>query len=103
MDFLEHLFSIIEERVRKKPPGSYTAELANKGLGFATRKFGEEAVEFMVASLEEDKSSVIYEAADVVYHMMVVLALRGVSWEDVVKELERRAGARGRQVDGHDS
>ncbi len=91
MSYLDELWRVVKERVEKMPKNSYTAELARRGLPYAARKFGEESVEFIVASLSEDKASVVYEAADVIYHLMVVLALRGVSWDAVVKELEARA------------
>jgi len=93
-DFLSELWLVIKKRIEEKPQGSYTAEIVKRGLPFAARKFGEESVELIVASLSEPRDSVIYEAADVIYHLMVLLALRGVDWAEVIKELERRSRAK---------
>ncbi len=75
--------------------GSYTSSLASKGITYVARKFGEESVELIVASLRESDKRVIEEAADVIYHLMVLLAVRGIKFEEVVEELERRARHRG--------
>jgi len=103
LTYLEELWKVVQERVKKLPKGSYTAELARKGLPYVARKFGEESVELIVASLKEEKASVVYEAADVIYHLMVLLAIRGVEWDEVVKELENRARHRVKDYDGDNS
>ena len=95
MDYLKELWSIVEERIRNPKEGSYTSSLASKGVAYTARKFGEESIELIIASLNESNRRVIEEAADVIYHLMVLLALREVKFEDVVDELERRARHRG--------
>ncbi|UXD21233.1 phosphoribosyl-ATP pyrophosphatase [Ignicoccus pacificus DSM 13166] len=95
MDYLQELWEVILNRVKNPREGSYTSKIAMKGKGYAARKVGEEAVEVIVAALEEGKDSLVYEAADLIYHLMVLLAISGVSWEEVVKELESRARHRG--------
>ncbi len=93
---LEELERIVAERARSKPSGSYTVYLLEKGLGFVARKVGEEAVELVVASLSESRERVAEEAADLLYHLTVLLYLRGLSWSDVARVLEdRRRGGSG--------
>jgi len=95
LSYLDELWEVIMDRVRNPKDGSYTSSIARKGKGYAARKVGEEAVEVIVAALNEDKASLVYEAADLVYHLMVLLAVSGASWEEVIKELESRARHRG--------
>lgn len=92
--FLEELERVVEERLRERPEGSYTAAIAEKGLGFAARKLGEEAVETLVEALAGPRERLAEEAADLLYHLIVLLRLRGVSLSDVVAVLEERAGWR---------
>ncbi len=91
MEYLKELWNVVKDRVEKPKDGSYTSSLVAKGIPYVARKFGEESIELIVASLSEDKKRVIEEAADVIYHLMVLLAAKGVDFEDVVKELESRA------------
>ncbi|MEL9939961.1 MAG: phosphoribosyl-ATP diphosphatase [Ignisphaera sp.] len=86
----ERLYKIVLDRLEKRPVGSYTVELASKGRGYVARKLGEEAVEVVVASLYEDRKRLVEELADLVYHMMVLMAVNNVSLEDVCAELEKR-------------
>ncbi len=95
LDYLKELWEVIVDRVNNPKEGSYTSSLAKKGKGYVARKVGEEAVEVIVAALDEGKDALIYESADLIYHLMVLLAVSGASWEDVVKELENRARHRG--------
>jgi phosphoribosyl-ATP pyrophosphohydrolase/phosphoribosyl-AMP cyclohydrolase len=90
LEFLSRLEAVIAERLRDPPPGSYTAELAAAGVAQIARKVGEEGVELAVAGVTEDDARVREEAADVIYHLMLMLAVRGLSLGDVVAELERR-------------
>jgi phosphoribosyl-ATP pyrophosphohydrolase len=90
LGFLDELYNIVLQRIREKPEGSYTASLAEKGVGFAARKLGEEAIETIVEALQGDREALVREAADLLYHLVVVLALSGVSTRDVAKELLRR-------------
>lgn len=87
---LETLFATIEERKASLPENSYTARLFTMGENEICKKIGEEAVEVIVAAKGETEDRVIYEMADLVYHAMVLLALRGLQWEDVEAELARR-------------
>lgn len=87
---LEKLYEIILDRLKTMPAGSYTVELATKGKGYVARKVGEEAVETIVASLDEGRERFISEVADLIYHLWVLMAIENVTPNDVYKELERR-------------
>lgn len=90
LEFLNRLEAVIADRLRNPPPGSYTAELAAAGVAKIARKIGEEAIELALAGVTEGDERVREEAADVLYHVMLMLAVRGLSFGDVVTELERR-------------
>ena len=87
---LEELEKIVTERIREKPPGSYTAMLAEKGVSYVARKLGEEAIELIVEAVRGQRERVIEETADLLYHLIVLLALTKVRLEEVFKELEER-------------
>ncbi len=89
-DTLAHLWGIIENRRLYPKEGSYTVSLFRKGVGEIAKKVGEEAVEVVVAALHESDERLVYETADLVYHVMVLLSAQGLSWEDVEAELRRR-------------
>ncbi|ARM76291.1 phosphoribosyl-ATP diphosphatase [Acidianus manzaensis] len=89
-EILDKLYNIILDRLRSMPENSYTAELAKKGKGYIARKVGEEAVEAIVASLDEGRERFISEAADLIYHLWVLMAVENVSPDDLYKELKRR-------------
>ncbi|BDC19651.1 phosphoribosyl-ATP diphosphatase [Acidianus sp. HS-5] len=89
-EVLDKLYEIILERLEKMPENSYTAELAKKGKGHIARKVGEEAVETIVASLYEGRDRFISEAADLMYHLWVLMAVEGVKPEELYDELKRR-------------
>ncbi len=74
------------------PAGSYTADLFRKGENEIVKKVGEEAVEVVVAVKGETDDRVIYESADLVYHLLVLLAWKGLTWQEVEEELARRFG-----------
>jgi len=88
--FLESLEAIIAERLRTAPEDSYTARLAQRGVAAVAQKVGEEGVELALAAAVESDVRVKEEAADLIYHLVVLLALRGLALRDVVAELERR-------------
>ena len=92
---LERLFATIQARAGDDPAGSHTAGLLAKGAGKCAEKFGEEAVEAIVAAAQGDRAALKYEAADVLYHLQVMLAAAGVGWDEVLAELERREGVSG--------
>ncbi len=99
MNVLDELWNVIKDRIENPREGSYTSELASKGKQYVARKVGEEAVEVIVAALYEGKDSLVYEAADLIYHLMVLLAVSGVEWKDVLRELEARRGKSGARGD----
>ncbi len=88
---IERLTAVIADRQANPVPESYTCRLLAGGPALAARKVGEEAVEAVVAALAEDDKRLSEEAADLVYHLLVLLASRGLTWADVERELDRRA------------
>jgi phosphoribosyl-ATP pyrophosphohydrolase/phosphoribosyl-AMP cyclohydrolase len=88
--FAPWLWRTISERARERPTGSYTTQLLADGVGACARKVGEEAVEVSVAALSESDERVVEEAADLVYHLYVLLASRGLDLAQVEDELRRR-------------
>ena len=89
--FLETLEAVIAQRLKDAPEGSYTARLAAGGIKKAAQKVGEEGVELALAAVgEDDRFRVTSEAADLLYHVLVVLKLRDVTLADVMAELKRR-------------
>jgi phosphoribosyl-ATP pyrophosphohydrolase len=92
---LDDLFATIETRKNADPDSSWTAKMLAKGPDKCAEKFGEEAIEAIVEAIKDDKAALTSEAADVIYHLMVMLAARDVSWQGVVSELARRQGVSG--------
>ena len=90
--FAPALWRTIKQRAAERPAGSYTAELLNAGVGACARKVGEEAVEVTVAALDEADDRLVEEAADLVYHLYVLLAARGIDLAQVEDALAARAG-----------
>src|SRR5688572_9583728 len=88
---LSRLARTIAQRADERPDGSYTAELLAQGVGKASQKVGEEAVEVVVAANSEDDERLASEAADLLYHLLVLLQARGVPLDVVLTELEARA------------
>lgn len=91
---LDRLEATIRQRMTADPASSYTAKLA-ADPAFAARKFGEEAVELVVAALAQDRGVVVKEAADVLFHLTALLAIKGVALSEVQGELARREGVSG--------
>lgn len=89
-DVLDALWATLEQRKAQRPAGSYTTRLLEAGENEIVKKLGEEAIEVIVAAKGEGDDRVIYELADLVYHAMVLLLARGLSWHDVEAELARR-------------
>lgn len=94
-DVLERLFTTIESRREADPKSSYTAQLLHSGIERCAKKFGEEAVEAALAGVGNDKSALTAEAADVLYHLLVLLAARDVTLEEVASALQAREGISG--------
>ncbi len=95
MDTLARLEATIAARKGADPSSSYVAQLNHRGLPVIARKLGEEAVEAVVAALGDDREDMIGEAADVLFHLMVLLAAKDVSLDEVLAELDRREGTSG--------
>jgi phosphoribosyl-ATP pyrophosphohydrolase len=94
LSFLETLETVIGQRLKDSPAGSYTAQLAVGGVKKVAQKVGEEATELALAAVSEDRARVTAEAADLLYHTLLLLKLRETTLGDVVGELERRHAAR---------
>ena len=92
---LEDLDRRIAERAKASPDESYTAKLLRDGIDKCARKFGEEAVETIIAAVARDKSGLTAEAADVLYHLLVVLNASDVSLSAVMAALEKRTAQSG--------
>ena len=89
-DFLNTLEGIIQDRLDDPPPDSYTARIAAGGELLAAKKLAEEAAEVALAAVAESPERLTEESADLLYHLLVLLRMRGVSLESVVAELEGR-------------
>jgi len=94
-DTLERLEAVIAERRDASAESSYVASLFAKGREKIAQKVGEEATETVIAALSGDPAQLTAEAADLLFHLMVLLAERGVSIDDVFAELDRRDGVSG--------
>ena len=94
-DTLERLSATIESRRGGDPESSYTAKLLSEDIDRAAKKFGEEAVETVIAAIQGDRDGVASESADLIYHWLVLLARSGVSLDDVAAWLESREGRSG--------
>ena len=92
---LEDLFATIEARKGADPTSSWTAQLLAKGPEKCAEKFGEEAVEAIIEAVKGDRDGLTSEAADVLYHLLVMLASRDVPLEAVLAELSRRTSQSG--------
>ena len=87
---IQKLFTIIQDRKANPKPGSYTNSLFDAGLPRMAQKVGEEGTEVVVAALAQENERLIEEIADLTYHVMVLMAAKGVTLEDVAGELEKR-------------
>ena len=87
---LDELAETIAQRAGASAQASYTRSLLDKGAAHCARKFGEEAIELTIAAAAEDENAVRAEAADVLYHLLVLLRARGVPLASVMSELEGR-------------
>lgn len=87
---LESVYGTIEDRKANPKEGSYTNYLFDKGIDKILKKVGEEATEIVIAAKNSNPEEVKYEIADFLYHMMVLMVEKGVSWEEITKELSER-------------
>jgi len=86
----QELFRIIQDRQVNPKPGSYTNSLFDAGLPSMAQKVGEEGTEVVVAALSQENGRLIEEIADLTYHVMVLMTAKGVTLDDVARELEKR-------------
>ena len=89
-DFIDQLFATLQDRKTNPTPGSYTASLLADGEDEIVKKIGEEAVEVILAAKSQGDQRVVEETADLVYHLLVLLVSRDLSWDDIRGELESR-------------
>lgn len=94
---LEQLESLIEQRKSATAEASYTRSLLEAGLPKIARKFGEEAIELIIAVLHESREAQVAEAADVLYHLLVLLREKNIPLRDVLETLEKRTHQSGHQ------
>lgn len=95
MNSLETLAATVQSRKTADPESSWTAKLLSKGPEKCAEKFGEEAIEAIIAAVKGDRENLTAEAADVLYHLIVMLTACDVPLEDVMAELDRREGTSG--------
>ncbi|MDE6499565.1 MAG: bifunctional phosphoribosyl-AMP cyclohydrolase/phosphoribosyl-ATP diphosphatase HisIE [Rikenella sp.] len=88
--FIRYLQSVIRQRHREMPPASYTTKLFQRGVNKIAQKVGEEAVETVIEAVAQNTPDLIYEASDLVYHLLVLLEANGLSLADLERELAKR-------------
>ena len=88
--FLKYLQNFIEQRRQEMPEGSYTTTLFQKGINRMAQKVGEEAVETVIEAVANNNTDVVYEASDLIYHLLVLLENQGLSIADLEEELAER-------------
>ena len=86
----EDVYGVIMDRKEHPKEGSYTNYLFDKGIDKILKKVGEEATEIIIAAKNPDPEEIKYEISDFLYHVMVLMAERGVTWDDIMRELARR-------------
>lgn len=94
---IDALAAVIASRAGADPGSSYTAQLLAAGVARCAKKFGEEAVEVAIAAAQGDRAALTTEAADALYHLLVLLQAAGVSGEDIAAALAARSGTSGLQ------
>ena len=92
---LEQLYNVILERRNGDPEKSYIAKRMKQGTAKIAQKVGEEAVETVIAAMQNDKKGIISESADLIFHWLLLLADRGITIADVIAELQHREGISG--------
>ncbi len=94
-DILTKLDKVINERKGQNKDKSYSATLLDEGVEKCAEKFGEEAVELIIACLSKENNSIVYEAADTLYHLNVLIRSKNISIKEVLEELAKREGVSG--------
>ncbi|MFT8669966.1 MAG: phosphoribosyl-ATP diphosphatase [Liquorilactobacillus hordei] len=92
MQNLEELYQLVLKRKENPKEGSYTDYLFTKGLDKILKKVGEESTEVIVAAKNPNKSELVYETSDLLYHLMVLLVEQGVAFDEIKEELAKREG-----------
>ena len=92
---LTDLERIVAQRAQARPDESWTAKLVAGGQSKAAKKLGEEAVETVIAAIKDDRDNLVYESADLLYHLMVVLKIADIPLKAVLDELQRRTAQTG--------
>jgi phosphoribosyl-ATP pyrophosphohydrolase len=95
MERFDQLLAAIIERRSGDPATSYVAKLTAKGRAKIAQKLGEEAVETVIAAIQDDRAGMVSESADLMFHLAVLLADAGLSFDDIRAELARREGVSG--------
>ena len=91
IEFLYDLERVLIERKNELPKGSYSTKLFKKGIDKIAQKLGEEAIETIIASKNKKESEVVYESADLIYHLLVLLVERDIPLDTVIQELMVRS------------
>ena len=95
MNVLEQLAKVVRERRHANPESSWTAKLLHGGPQLCAKKFGEEAVETVIAGATGDREALISESADTLFHLLVLLEMNDVTIQEVLDELDQRQGVSG--------
>ena len=90
LEFLSELQDFIDKRKQEMPEGSYTTSLFNKGINKIAQKVGEEALETVIEATNGTQDHLVYEASDLLYHLIVLLTEKGLRIEDIAEELHKR-------------
>jgi phosphoribosyl-ATP pyrophosphohydrolase len=94
---LDDVAAIVAARAGAKAETSYTKALLDGGTPRAAKKMGEEAIEVIVAALQDGREALVNESADLLYHLLVLLQSRGIALDEILAELERRAARSGHE------
>ena len=87
---LDKLYTVIEQRKNSDDPDSYTKKLMDRGIDKIAQKVGEEATEVVIEAIKHDRERIIYESADLLYHLLTLWAYENISCHDIWQELEKR-------------
>ena len=90
MKNLSELYEVVLNRKANKVEGSYSSYLFDKGLDKILKKIGEESAEVIIAAKNDDKSELVYEISDLLYHLTVLMVEKGVDFKEIDEELEKR-------------
>ena len=101
MEILSALYATVENRRDNPKEGSYTCYLLDKGIDKILKKVGEECSETIIAAKNGDNGETVYEIADLIYHLMVMMVSQGIPLDDVLKELDKRSEKTGNLKNFH--